>query len=78
MGEHDGKIATYEMAKKFALKYDSRFNSAFDYGDAYAFFIKNDTSITDSNLVIMKNGGYIMKFHEYLLNRNTNSEGKEI
>lgn len=65
-------MITYEQAKKLALNEDAKYNTAFDYGDAWAFCIKDNKS-DDNNITVVTKKGKVMMFTEYILNRNTNA-----
>lgn len=70
-------MITYEQAKKLALKENPKYNQVFDYGDAWAFSIKNDQS-DNNRLTVVTKKGEIMMFTEYILMRNTNASPKNI
>ena len=66
-------MITYEAAKKAALKINSKFNAALDYGTAWVFSIKGDMNKDNPNIAVMKNDGKPVPFTQYLMNRNTNA-----
>jgi hypothetical protein len=71
-------MITYEAAKKAALKINSKFNAVLDYGTAWVFSIKNDSSKTNTNIAIMKKTGEPVSFTQFLMGRNTNASPTSI
>jgi len=71
-------MVTYESAKKTALKINPHFNTALDYGTAWVFSIRGETSKDNPNIAVMKNDGKPVPFTQYLLNRNTNASPTSI
>ena len=68
----------YEKAKSNALKINPKFNSVFDYGDAWVFSIKGSMSIDNSPVAILKQSGKVLQFSQYLMTRNTNASPTSI
>lgn len=60
----------YTKAKEIALNLNSRVNTCNEYQKAYHFFIKDNDSVGDNGVVVLKSSGkaidwvsFILKFH---------------
>lgn len=71
-------MITYKQAKKIALELNDEINTCNEYDIAYHFFNKDDNSVGDKSIVILKETGEAINFTSFIIDYLPNKETKEI
>lgn len=71
-------MITYKQAKKIALELNDEINTSHEYDIAYHFFNKDDNSVGDKSIVILKETGEAINFTSFIIDYLPNKETKEI
>lgn len=71
-------MITYKQAKKIALELNDEINTCYEYDIAYHFFNKDENSVGDKSIVILKETGEAINFTSFIIDYLPNKETKEI
>lgn len=71
-------MISYEDAKDRALGLNSDVNACYEFDNAYRFLDKNDDSVGDKTVIILKEDGRALNYVNYILDYATSNEMKEI
>lgn len=71
-------MISYEDAKDKALELNSDVNTCYEFDNAYRFLDKNDDSVGDKSVIILKEDGRALNYVNYILDYTTSNEMKEI
>ena len=71
-------MVTYEQAKEIAVKANKKVNTCNEYKKAYHFFNKENDSVGDNGVVVLKENGRAINWITFILDYHPEKTPKEI
>lgn len=71
-------MISYEDAKEKALELNGDVNTCFEFNNAYRFLDKNDDSVGDKSVIILKEDGRALNYVDYIMDYATSNKMKKI
>ena len=69
-------MISYEDAKEKALELNGDVNTCFEFNNAYRFLDKNDDSVGDKSVIILKEDGRALNYVDYIMDYATSNNLK--